>query len=79
MIVLPDEVVPNDIVPALIDFGVVQRPPLGGKVLRVNRLGNRFRASVSLPAIRLRSGGRMARGDHFLRVTFQKYGQGEAV
>lgn len=51
MIVFPDEVVPNDIVPALIDFGVIQRPPLGGKVLRVNRLGNRFRASVSLPAI----------------------------
>lgn len=51
MIVLPDEVVPNNIVPALIDFGGVQRPPLGGKILRINRLGNRYRAAVSLPPI----------------------------
>jgi hypothetical protein len=51
MIVFPDEVVPNNIIPALIDFGGVQRPPLGGKILRINRLGNRYRASVSLPPI----------------------------
>lgn len=51
MIVLPDAVVPNNIVPALIDFGGIQRPPLGGKILRINRLGNRYRAAVSLPPI----------------------------
>lgn len=51
MIVFPDDVTPNNIVPALIDFGGVQRPPLGGKILRINRLGNRYRAYVSLPPI----------------------------
>lgn len=49
MIELPEEVVPNAVMPALIDFGGVQRPPLGGSLLRVNRLGNRYRVSVGLP------------------------------
>jgi hypothetical protein len=49
MIELPDAVVPNGIEIALMDFGGFQRPPLGGPIQRVNRLGNRFRASVSLP------------------------------
>ncbi|MGV7119550.1 hypothetical protein [Sphingopyxis sp. 550A] len=51
MITLPDAVVPNGIDIALIDFGGILRPPLGGPIQRVNRLGNRFRASVSLPPI----------------------------
>lgn len=51
MIVLPDGVDPSAIVPSLIDFGIVQRPPLGGKLFRINRLGNRFRAKVSLPPL----------------------------
>lgn len=59
MILLPDGVVPNNIVPALIDFGGVQRPPLGGKLLRINRLGNRYRAYVSLPPIPNEAVGRV--------------------
>lgn len=51
MIELPDGVVPNGFTPRLMDFGGVLRPPLGGEILRVNRLGNRFAASVSLPPI----------------------------
>lgn len=51
MIELPEGVVPNAFVPALIDYGGVQTPPLGGSLLRVDRLGNRFRASVTLPPI----------------------------
>ena len=51
MITLPDAVVPNGIDIALMDFGGIQRPPLGGPLQRVNRLGNRYRASVSLPPI----------------------------
>lgn len=51
MIELPDGVVPNSIVPSLIDFGGVQRPPLGGPILRINRLGNRHKVAVSLPPI----------------------------
>lgn len=59
MIELPDGVVPNMVQPALIDFGSVQRPPLGGPLQRVNRLGNRFRVSVSLPPILNRDLGRV--------------------
>lgn len=51
MIELPDGVVPNMVQPALMDFGGILRPPLGGTIQRVNRLGNRFRVAVGLPPI----------------------------
>lgn len=51
MIELPEGVVPNMVRPALMDFGGFQRPPLGGTVQRVNRLGNRFKVAVGLPPI----------------------------
>lgn len=51
MIELPLGVVPNAVSPALIDYGGVQRSPLGGEIQRVNRLGNRFRVIVGLPPI----------------------------
>lgn len=59
MIELPEGVVPNMVQPALMDFGSVQRPPLGGPLQRVNRLGNRFRVSVGLPPIRNKDLGRV--------------------
>lgn len=59
MIVLPDGVVPNSVRPSLVDFGGVQRPPLGGEILRLNRLGNRFRVDVGLPPITNRDLGRV--------------------
>lgn len=51
MITLPDGVVPNSMAVTLIDFGGVQRPALGGRIQRVNRLGNRFRVAVTLPPL----------------------------
>lgn len=45
MIELPDPP-PNAVEPGLIDFGFIQRPPLGAKATRIDRKGNRFRALV---------------------------------
>lgn len=59
MIELPEGIVPSEVQPALIDFGSVQRPPLGGPLQRVNRLGNRFRVAVGLPPIRNKDLGRV--------------------
>lgn len=59
MIELPDGVVPNGIALRLMDFGGTMRPPLGGPLLRVNRLGNRFAAAVSLPPIPNKDLGRV--------------------
>lgn len=59
MIELPEGVTPVDVRPALIDFGGVQRPPTGAKILRINRLGNRFKAGVTLPRLRNRDLGRV--------------------
>lgn len=52
MIELPAGVVPNSATVALIDFGGAMQPPLGGPIQRVNRLGNRFRVSMTLPPLR---------------------------
>lgn len=51
MIELPSVPAPNSADPALIDFGITLRPPLGGKVLRVDRPGSRFRIALSWPAM----------------------------
>lgn len=59
MIELPDGVVPNGFSPALIDYGGILRPPTGGAIQRINRLGNRFRVSVSLPPIPNKELGRV--------------------
>lgn len=59
MIELPEGIVPNSITPALVDFGGTQRPPMGGPLLRVNRLGNRYKVAVSLPPILNRDLGRV--------------------
>jgi hypothetical protein len=49
MITLPSTPALNGASPALIDFGGVMRPPLGGRALKINRIGSRFRVACSLP------------------------------
>lgn len=56
MIELPAGVVPNAITLALVDRGGFQGDAV---MLRVDRLGNRYRASVGLPPIRNRDKGRV--------------------
>lgn len=56
MIEFPDDIGPQSFVMRLIDFGGVMRPPLGGAVTRVNRLGNRYAADVALPPLELDNG-----------------------
>ena len=51
MIVLPPDVHPNGMKPALIDYGMTLRPALGGAVQRVSRAGSRYRAEVSFPPL----------------------------
>lgn len=59
MIELPDDVVPNNAEPSLMDFGGVMRPETGGEALRVDRLGNRFKALVTLPPMENDGNGRV--------------------
>jgi len=59
MIELPPEVVPNNAEPSLMDFGGVMKPATGGKALRVDRLGNRFKATISLPPMENKANGRV--------------------
>lgn len=59
MIELPVGVVPNSATVTLVDFGGVMRPPLGGPIQRVNRLGNRFRVALGLPPLRNLDVGRV--------------------
>lgn len=56
MIELPHDIGPQVFSMALVDFGGVQRPSLGGRLTRINRLGSRFMASVSLPPLELDRG-----------------------
>lgn len=56
MIEFPAQFGPQSFVMRLMDFGGVMRPPLGGAVTRVNRLGNRYSADVSMPPLELDDG-----------------------
>lgn len=49
MIDLPGYPAPNAVTPRLVDFGAVLRPPLGGPLQRIERMGNRHAASFSFP------------------------------
>lgn len=49
MIDLPDYPSPRDITPALIDYGAVLQPSLGGPIQKLNRLGSRFRLNIIMP------------------------------
>lgn len=58
MIELPEGVAPNSMSAALVDFGGILRPPLGGPIQRVNRLGNRHRMAFTLPPMKNNAEGR---------------------
>lgn len=52
MIELPETPAPNGVTTALLDYGGVLRPALGGAALRLDRAGSRFRAEVSYPPMK---------------------------
>ena len=56
MIEFPHDIGPQSFTMRQVDFGGVMRPALGGAVTRVNRLGNRYAADVSLPPLELDRG-----------------------
>jgi hypothetical protein len=49
MIDLPDYPSPQGAEPALVDYGTLLTPTLGGPVQRIERMGNRWRISVTMP------------------------------
>lgn len=49
MIELPPWAIPNGASPALLDFGGVLRPDLGGPLQRVDRQGSRYRVALTFP------------------------------
>lgn len=51
MITLPEHPSPNAADIALIDYGAFLTPSLGGPVQRINRVGSRFKLSVTLPPL----------------------------
>ena len=59
MIELPDGVVPNAMMPALMDFGATQEPSSGAAALRIDRPGNRYRCQFGLPPHVMREAGRI--------------------
>jgi hypothetical protein len=56
---LPDWPRPNDATPSLVDWGAFLTPGLGGPVQRVNRMGSRFKISVSFPPLPSAKEGRI--------------------
>lgn len=46
---LPDWAVPNGASPSFLDFGGVLRPSTGAELLRVDRLGSRYKVALSFP------------------------------
>ena len=51
MIELPALAVPNGASPAILDFGGFLRPGLGGRVQRIDRMGNRFKVGFTFPPL----------------------------
>ncbi|MFV0922734.1 hypothetical protein ACR720_04505 [Sphingomonas parapaucimobilis] len=49
VIELPAWAVPNSAAPAFMDFGAVLRPSTGAALLRVDRLGSRYRLTLGFP------------------------------
>lgn len=56
MIEFPHDLGPQSFTMRLVDFGGVMRPALGGAVTRVNRLGNRYAADVTMPPLEFERG-----------------------
>ncbi len=59
MIDLPTSPAPAGAEAALIDFGAFLTSPLGGPTQRVDRMGNRFRLSVTMPPMKNVAVGRI--------------------
>jgi hypothetical protein len=51
MITLPDDPAPNGATAAFVDNGGTIRPPLGGRVQRLNRIGSRYRFAFTMPPL----------------------------
>ncbi|MCP4025673.1 MAG: hypothetical protein GY736_05090 [Sphingomonas sp.] len=49
VIEMPRWAVPNGASPSFMDFGAILRPSTGAEVLRVDRLGSRYKARLSFP------------------------------
>ena len=49
VIELPNWAIPNSASPAFMDFGAVLRPSTGASLLRVDRLGSRYRLTLGFP------------------------------
>lgn len=56
---LPTTPAPQVATPSYVDFGSTLTPALGGSEQRINRLGNRFRLSVTMPPMENRDEGRV--------------------
>lgn len=52
MITLPSTPSPNNVSARLVDYGSIMQPALGGKLLRLDRAGNRFAAEISFPPMK---------------------------
>jgi hypothetical protein len=59
MIDLPDFPSPNGAVPRVQDFGGFLDPSSGAEVQRINRLGNRYAVSITLPRLENKRNGRI--------------------
>jgi hypothetical protein len=59
MIELPVSPAPAAATPYMLDFGTLLRPSLGGPTQKVNRLGNRFGISVTMPPMKSPKLGRI--------------------
>jgi hypothetical protein len=51
MITLPEYPAPQGADAALVDYGALLEPSLGGPVQRIERMGNRWRLSVTMPPL----------------------------
>lgn len=56
---LPPWAVPNGASPSFLDFGGVLRPSTGAGLLRVDRLGSRYKAKLSFPPFTDQAQGRI--------------------
>ena len=56
---LPEWAIPNGATPSFMDFGAILRPSTGAGVLRVDRLGSRYKVKLSFPPFTDQKQGRI--------------------
>jgi hypothetical protein len=59
MIELPLDAIPNGATPGYVDFGGFLTPALGGRVQRIDRMGNRFKMAFTFPPFKAADLGRI--------------------